>query len=46
MAWLAEIAKRSSRLLAHWRLGARPDGWADGIRMSRETHVRFCESRG
>jgi RNA-directed DNA polymerase len=30
MAWLAEIAKRSPRLFAHWRLGARPDGWAMG----------------
>jgi RNA-directed DNA polymerase len=30
MAWLAEIAQRSSRLFAHWRLGARPDGWAMG----------------
>jgi RNA-directed DNA polymerase len=30
MAWLAEIAGRSPRLFAHWRLGARPDGWAMG----------------
>jgi RNA-directed DNA polymerase len=30
MAWLAEIAKRSPYLFAHWRLGARPDGWAMG----------------
>lgn len=30
MAWLAEIAQRSPRLFAHWRLGARPDGWATG----------------
>ena len=30
MAWLAEIALRSPRLFAHWRLGARPDGWAMG----------------
>jgi len=30
MAWLAEIAQRSPRLFAHWRLGARPDGWAMG----------------
>jgi len=30
MAWLAEIAKRFPRLFAHWRLGARPDGWAMG----------------
>jgi len=30
MAWLAEIARRSARLFAHWRLGARPDGWAMG----------------
>jgi RNA-directed DNA polymerase len=30
MAWLAEIAWRSPRLFAHWRLGARPDGWAMG----------------
>jgi RNA-directed DNA polymerase len=30
MAWLAEIAQRSPRLFAHWRLGACPDGWAMG----------------
>ena len=30
MAWLAAIAQRSPRLFAHWRLGARPDGWAMG----------------
>jgi RNA-directed DNA polymerase len=30
MNWLAEIAQRSPRLFAHWRLGARPDGWAMG----------------
>ena len=30
MAWLTEIARRSPRLFAHWRLGARPDGWAMG----------------
>ena len=30
MAWLAEIARRSPRLFAHWRLGACPDGWAMG----------------
>jgi RNA-directed DNA polymerase len=30
MTWLAEIARRSPRLFAHWRLGARPDGWAMG----------------
>src|SRR5262249_27141204 len=30
MARLAEIARRSPRLFAHWRLGARPDGWAMG----------------
>ena len=30
MAWLAQIAHRSPRLFAHWRLGARPDGWAMG----------------
>lgn len=30
MSWLAEIAQRSPRLFAHWRLGARPDGWAMG----------------
>ena len=30
MAWLAEIAQRSPRLFAHWRLGAHPDGWAMG----------------
>ena len=30
MAWLAQIFRRSPRLFAHWRLGARPDGWAMG----------------
>jgi RNA-directed DNA polymerase len=30
MAWLAEIAHRSPSMFAHWRLGARPDGWAMG----------------
>lgn len=30
MAWLAQIAQRSPGLFAHWRLGARPDGWAMG----------------
>lgn len=30
MAWLAEIARRAPRLFAHWKLGARPDGWAMG----------------
>lgn len=30
MAWLVGIARRSPRLFAHWRLGARPDGWAMG----------------
>jgi RNA-directed DNA polymerase len=30
MGWLAEIAGRSPQLFAHWRLGARPDGWAMG----------------
>ena len=30
MAWLAEIARRSPRLFAHWKLGACPDGWAMG----------------
>ena len=30
MAWLAGIARRSPRLFAHWRLRARPDGWAMG----------------
>jgi RNA-directed DNA polymerase len=30
MAWLAQIARRSPSLFAHWRLGARPDGWAMG----------------
>jgi RNA-directed DNA polymerase len=30
MAWLAEIYRRSPRLFAHWRLGARPDNWAMG----------------
>lgn len=32
MAWLAEVARRIPRLFAHWRLGARPDGWAMGAR--------------
>lgn len=32
MAWLTEIARRSPSLFAHWRLGARPDGWAMGAR--------------
>jgi RNA-directed DNA polymerase len=30
MAWLAQIARRSPGLFAHWRFGARPDGWAMG----------------
>jgi RNA-directed DNA polymerase len=30
MAWLTEVARRAPRLFAHWRLGARPDGWAMG----------------
>jgi RNA-directed DNA polymerase len=30
MNWLAGIARRAPRLFAHWRLGARPDGWAMG----------------
>ena len=30
MAWLVQIARRSPTLFAHWRLGARPDGWAMG----------------
>jgi RNA-directed DNA polymerase len=30
MAWLAEVARRAPRLFAHWRFGARPDGWAMG----------------
>jgi RNA-directed DNA polymerase len=30
MSWLGEIARRSPQLFAHWRLGARPDGWAMG----------------
>jgi RNA-directed DNA polymerase len=30
MAWLAEIARRSPNLFAHWRFGIRPDGWAMG----------------
>jgi RNA-directed DNA polymerase len=30
MTWLAEIARRFPLLFAHWRLGARPDGWAMG----------------
>jgi RNA-directed DNA polymerase len=32
MAWLTEVARRSPSLFAHWRLGARPDGWAMGAR--------------
>jgi RNA-directed DNA polymerase len=32
MAWLAEVARRVPRLFAHWRFGARPDGWAMGAR--------------
>jgi RNA-directed DNA polymerase len=32
MAWLAEVARRTPRLFAHWRFGARPDGWAMGAR--------------
>ena len=32
MAWLAEVARRAPRLFAHWRFGARPDGWAMGAR--------------
>jgi RNA-directed DNA polymerase len=30
MAWLVAIARRSPRLFAHRRRGARPDGWAMG----------------
>jgi RNA-directed DNA polymerase len=30
MAWLAEVARRAPGLFAHWRFGARPDGWAMG----------------
>ena len=30
MAWLAEVARRTPGLFAHWRFGARPDGWAMG----------------
>ena len=30
MAWLTEVARRAPRLFAHWRLGARPGGWAMG----------------
>jgi len=30
MELLAGAARRSPRLFAHWRLGARPDGWAMG----------------
>ena len=29
-AWLAEVAQRAPGLFAHWRFGARPDGWAMG----------------
>ena len=32
MAWLAEVARRTPGLFAHWRFGARPDGWAMGAR--------------
>jgi RNA-directed DNA polymerase len=32
MAWLAEVARRTPGLFAHWRFGARPDGWARGAR--------------
>jgi len=32
MAWLAVVAQRAPRLFAHWRFGARPDGWAMGAR--------------
>jgi RNA-directed DNA polymerase len=32
MAWLAEVARRTPGLFAHWRFGARPDGWAVGAR--------------
>jgi RNA-directed DNA polymerase len=32
MAWLAGVARRAPRLFAHWRFGARPDGWAMGAR--------------
>jgi RNA-directed DNA polymerase len=28
---LAEASRRSPQLFAHWRLGARPDGWAMGV---------------
>ena len=30
MAWLAEHRPAIPQLFAHWRLGARPDGWAMG----------------
>ena len=30
MELLAGVARRSPRLFAHWRLGARPDGWTMG----------------
>ena len=30
MSWLARDRPAVSRLFAHWRLGARPDGWAMG----------------
>ena len=30
MELLGGVAQRSPRLFAHWRLGARPDGWAMG----------------
>jgi RNA-directed DNA polymerase len=32
MVWLAGVARRAPRLFAHWRFGARPDGWAMGAR--------------
>jgi hypothetical protein len=43
--WLDRVARRQSSLFAHWPLiqGHRLD---NGSRMSREAHVRFCESGG
>jgi len=32
VAWLAGVARRDSRLFAHWRAGVRPGGWTVGAR--------------
>jgi RNA-directed DNA polymerase len=44
--FLAEVYRREPDLFAHWRFGARPDGWTMGSRMTGDCHVRFCERRG